>query len=100
MKSAQKYKRATLANGSEMWEVLDIMNNYKFKLLIRAKEIYDNLIPKQKNQFNNIQIIKTTLLDSGDVEIECLALESEIIENSCWQILSFPNDKYISVKDY
>ena len=74
------------------------MSNYKFKLLIHPKDIYDNLIPEQKKLLNNVQITKATLLDNGAVEIDCLALESEVIESSYLQVLSF-DDKYLTAKD-
>ena len=75
------------------------MSNYKFKLLIKPEEISNNLLPEQKNLFNNVQIIKTELLGSGEVEIDCLALVSEVLETSCRQIMTFSKNEYIAVKD-
>ena len=68
------------------------MSNYKFKLAIRPKDIYDRLIPDQKDRFNSIEITSAKLLDYGIVEIECLALKDEIIETPERQILHFNND--------
>ena len=75
------------------------MNNFKFKLLIEPNEIYNKLIPKQKQLFDNVQITKATLLDSGDVELECLALSSNITETPYRQVISLSNEKYIAIID-
>lgn len=56
------------------------MNNCKFTLLIKPEDIYNKLIPEQRNMFNNIKITSTNLLNSGDIEIECLALSDEVTE--------------------
>ena len=75
------------------------MSNYKFKLLIKPEEIYNNLYPEQKKQFNNVQIIKAVLFDNGELEIECLALESEVKKTPYLQIVEFPKDEYITIKN-
>ena len=75
------------------------MSNYKFKLLIKPEEIYSNLLPEQKKLFDNIQITKAELWNSGEVEIECLALENDIKKTPYLQVMSFSNGKYITVKE-
>ena len=75
------------------------MCNYKFKLLIKPQAIYDNLSPEQKKLFDNIQITKARLWDSGEVEIECLALENAVKETPYIQIIEFSKDAYTVVKD-
>lgn len=57
------------------------MNNCKFKLAVKPADIYNRLIPEQKEMFNNLKIIDVKLLDDGIVEIECLALKDKIFEN-------------------
>lgn len=75
------------------------MCNYKFKLLIKPQAIYDNLLPEQKKLFDNIQITKARLWDSGEVEIECLALKNAVKETPYLQIMEFSKDEYVTVKE-
>ena len=75
------------------------MSNYKFKLLIKPKDIYNNLVSEQKKLFNNIQIVKAELLDNGEVEIGCLALDNDIVETPYGQVISFSANNQITVKD-
>lgn len=68
--------------------------NYKFKLKIEPEDIYNRLIPEQKEKFNNLKITGVKLLDDGIVEIECLALKDKILENPYRQVLF--GDGYIT----
>lgn len=70
------------------------MSNYKFKLKIEPEDIYNRLIPEQKEKFNNLKITDVKLLDDGIVEIECLALKDKILENPYLQALF--SDEYIT----
>ena len=57
------------------------MNIHKFSIYISTKDIYDKLMPNQKEEIENIIITSANLL--GDVaHIECVALEkgTEITE--------------------
>lgn len=56
------------------------MSNYKFKVAIDAADIYNKLLPEQKELFNNIKITNVELLQDKHVYIECLALEQDIQE--------------------
>ena len=71
------------------------MSNYKFTLIIEPKDIYNRLLPEQKEQINNVKITDVTLRDNGSVEIECLALKDEIIEYPYLQRIL--DDGYVSV---
>ena len=70
------------------------MSNCKFKLIIEPKDIYNRLIPEQKERFSNLKITNVKLLDNEIVEIECLALKDDILENPYRQTLL--NDEYIT----
>ena len=70
------------------------MSNYKFKLAIDAADIYNKLLPEQKELFQNVKITNVELLQDKYVYIECLALTNEIIERNCCQRLLTSN--YIS----
>ena len=83
------------------------MGNRKFRIYISAEEIYNHLLPEQKERFNNVQIIGATVesnvycqgvCESG-VEIECLALESEVTQPNYRSIVSFKEDEYIVVDE-
>lgn len=71
-------------------DTIDIshLKNYKFKLFLYSKDIYNNLAPEQKEQFNNIQITRVTLVNGEYIEIECLALKDEVEECPFVQRLS------------
>lgn len=56
------------------------MKNYKFNLLIRPTDIYNRLNLEQQTKFKTIEIINSNVLDSGEVELVCLALENEVAE--------------------
>ena len=75
------------------------MSNYKFKILIKPEEIYNNLLPEQKNLFNNVQIVKTELLGGGEVAIECLALKNDVKETPFIQIMEFDDKTHLIVKE-
>ena len=70
------------------------MSNYKFKVAIDAKDIYNKLLPEQKEKFNTIKITDVTLCGDKMVTIECLASTDEIIEHTTIQKLI--GDWYIS----
>ena len=74
------------------------MCNYKFNLWIEPKDIYDKLFPEQKEQFSDVKIINANLGTDGNVEIECLAFESEIKELPFRQKLI--GDWYITAKEH
>lgn len=52
--------------------------NYRFRIVLQPKKIYANLPPEYRRQIGSLLITNTTLLSNGDVELECLALESEV----------------------
>lgn len=52
--------------------------NYRFRIVLQPKKIYANLPPEYRGQIGSLLITNTTLLSNGDVELECLALESEV----------------------
>ena len=56
------------------------MNNYKFSLAIEAEDIYDKLLPEQKEKINKIKITNVQLHQDKRVYIECLALDQDIEE--------------------
>ena len=72
------------------------MNNKKFTLYIEAKDIYDKLVPEEKEQINNIEIIGVELHNGQTVVIECLALKDKVTDD-----LSYKQNlligKYINV---
>lgn len=74
------------------------MSNYKFKLLIKPESIFNKLTLEQRQQFSSVEITKATLFENGTVELDCLALDSEIIETPYIQILSNDNDTFICVE--
>ena len=63
------------------------MSNYKFKLAIDAKDIYNKLLPEQKELFNDVKITNVELLQDKYVYIECLALQKDIFERTIVQKL-------------
>lgn len=56
------------------------MNNYKFKLAIDAADIYNKLLPEQKDLFNDVKIMNVESCGDKRVIIECLVLEKDIEE--------------------
>lgn len=56
------------------------MNNCKFTLLIESEDIYNKLLPEQKEQFDSVIITNVDLLNEKFLKIECLALGSTIKE--------------------
>lgn len=52
--------------------------NYRFRIVLQPQKIYANLPPEYRGQIGSLLITNTTLLSNGDVELECLALESEV----------------------
>lgn len=72
------------------------MNNYKFKLRIKASDIYERINPEQRPQFSDVMITKATLIDDDSVIIDCLAVAGETKEVPYLQILS-DNDGYINI---
>lgn len=52
--------------------------NYRFRIVLQPPKIYANLPPEYREQIGSLLITNTTLLSNGDVELECLALESEV----------------------
>jgi len=77
------------------------MKNYQFKLCIKPDEIYNKILPEQRDCFDSVKITQANLLDNGTVELTCLALKDEIIETSYRQLLSLDTNKttYINVVD-
>ena len=71
------------------------MDNYEFLLNIKPKDIYNKLLPKQKELFDHIQITDATLCDDNTVKIKCLALANKNIEFA--ELQSLLGDGYISV---
>lgn len=70
------------------------MSNKRMHLLITADEIYNNLEPFYKGQCSCVEIIQATINASGDVVLECLALEDDVIDTPYIQTLSL--DKCIT----
>lgn len=52
--------------------------NYRFRIVLQPQKICANLPPEYRGQIGSLLITNTTLLSNGDVELECLALESEV----------------------
>ena len=71
------------------------MSNYRFRLVIEPEDIYNRLLPEQKEQFKKIEITDATLLNDGTVILECLALEDKIGEYPNLQRLL--GDGYVTV---
>ena len=63
------------------------MSNYNFKLIIRPEDIYNKLLPEQRAQFTTVEIVGANLDSRGIVEIECLALDDNIVEKQEVQAL-------------
>lgn len=75
------------------------MSNYRFAIAIRPEDVYDILVPEQKEQFDHIEITGAILEPDGVVHIDCLALEDETIETDFRQLPTFNIDGYITAKD-
>ena len=71
------------------------MSNYKFKLKIEPEDIFNRLVPEQKEQLNSIKVTDAILCDDGSVEIECLALKDKVTTYPNLQRLL--SDDYISI---
>lgn len=66
------------------------MSLNKMKLRIEPVDIYNKLLPEQKEKFKNIMITDVDLVD-GSVTIECIALEDDVMESNVLQRL-LPSD--------
>lgn len=71
------------------------MSNYRFRLVIKPEDIYNRLLPEQKEQIKKLEITDVDLLNNGDVILECLALTDTIAEYPNLQRLL--SDGYITV---
>ena len=57
------------------------MKNCRFKISIRPEDIYNRLVPEQKEQFDNIQIVDATIGADGSITIDCFALTDKVKES-------------------
>ena len=53
----------------------------RFKISIRPEDIYNRLVPEQKEQFDNIQIVDATIGADGSITIDCFALTDKVKES-------------------
>lgn len=58
------------------------MKNCRFKISIRPEDIYNRLVPEQREQFDNIQIVGATIGADGLIDIDCFALTDEVKESN------------------
>ena len=56
------------------------MSIKKFDVFITPEDIYDKIVPEQRELFSHVKIINATVHGNRGVYIECLALDEEIIE--------------------
>ena len=63
------------------------MCNYKIKLKITPNDIFNKLSHKDKERFNSIEILNTTLLQDGSAILECLISENKINDTQYLQHL-------------
>lgn len=62
------------------------MSLNKINLKIEPVDIYNKLLPEQKEKFKNIMITDVELV-GGSVTIECIALEDDVVESNVLQRL-------------
>lgn len=62
------------------------MSLNKMKLIIETEDIYNKLLPEQKEIFKNIMITDVDLVGSS-VIIGCIALKDDIVESNVGQRL-------------
>lgn len=62
------------------------MSLNKMKLIIEPVDIYNKLLPKQKEKFKNIMITDVKLVGDS-VMIECIALEDDVVKSNVGQRL-------------
>jgi len=72
------------------------MENCKFNLVIKPADIYNCISLENRSKFKVIKIINANVLDSGEVELVCLALENEVIEYP-YRLLF---DQHINLKEF
>lgn len=72
------------------------MNINKFSLYITPEDIYNRILPEQREQLDKVIITSADLLGDGYVHIECMALEkgTTVRELSCRQSLCDCSDEY------
>lgn len=62
------------------------MSLNKMKLIIEPVDIYNKLLPEQKEKFKNIMITDVNLV-GGSVTIECIALEDDVVKSNIGQLV-------------